>query len=100
MAPSQEASTVTSAVTSLLSALDNVSASFVDRAEVLAVACRQEARRGAAVTGALEHGLAVLEALWTSTPRRGRRMIGTTVASGGAAGVHGRERSDLAALVV
>jgi hypothetical protein len=73
-----EASMVMSAVTSLLSALDSVCESFVDRAEVLLAALQDGGEAGAgALAGVLEHGVAVLEALWTSTPRRGRKMIGT-----------------------
>eukprot|EP01047_Picozoa_sp_COSAG01_P027718 COSAG01_NODE_1837_length_9083_cov_143.534617_2_plen_1123_part_00 len=70
---------VVSAVTSLLSALDSVSESFVDRADALLAALQNGDESGAgALAGVLEHGVAVLEALWTSTPRRGRKRIGTT----------------------
>jgi hypothetical protein len=73
-----EAAMVMSAVTSLLSALDSVCESFVDRAEVLLAALQSGGEAGAgALAGVLEHGVAVLEALWMSTPRRGRKMIGT-----------------------
>jgi hypothetical protein len=75
----EKSSTVTSVVTDLLSVLDSVSESFADRAEVLAAAVQGGGEASAlAVVGVLKHGVAVMEALWTSTPRRGRKMIGTT----------------------
>eukprot|EP01047_Picozoa_sp_COSAG01_P003920 COSAG01_NODE_123_length_25210_cov_348.799434_5_plen_1182_part_00 len=79
---SQEAgqgSTVTSAVTSLLSALDGVSESFVDRAEVLLRALQEGGEVGvSALAGVLEHGVSTLEALRISTPRRGRKVMTAT----------------------
>jgi hypothetical protein len=74
-----EGAAVLSAVTSLLSALDSVSESFVDRAEVLLVAVQGGGEAGAtALAGVLEHGVAVLEALCATTPRRGRKLIDAT----------------------
>eukprot|EP01047_Picozoa_sp_COSAG01_P007366 COSAG01_NODE_279_length_19520_cov_41.772154_19_plen_1481_part_01 len=75
----QRDSTVLSAVESLLSALDSVLENFVDRAEVLLSALQGGGEVGAsALAGVLEHGVAELEALCVSTPRRGRKLIDAT----------------------
>ena len=73
---SLEPSGVLCAVTTLLSALDDVAAAHVDRQEALQSLLQCGGDEAATtLSSILEHGLSALEALTLTTPRRGRKAI-------------------------